>query len=195
MSVEPPPPELGPRSRRGFLLASGAVAVGLYGCGDGDEPATDEVPNIARDSAVLGPVLDQEYAAIVAYRTIDAALTGGAARIAARFRAQEEQHAERLVAAVERLGQTAPDPLPEDEYRRGFPDLRSADDALAFAVDIERTAIASYLAASAKLSTAALRAEIAAIVTAEAEQLSVLLLERGLPPLPEPFVGGDPLPL
>lgn len=199
MSVEPPPPELGPRSRRAFLLASGAVAVGavapLSGCGDDGVPAVGEVPNLERDAAVLAPVLDQEYAAVVAYRAIGAALAGDAARLAARFGAQEEQHAERLVAAVERIGKTPPEPLPEDEYRRGFPDLAKAEDALAFAVDVERTAIASYLAAAAKLSTAAMRGEVAAIVTTEAEQLSVLLLERGLPPLPEPFVGGDPLPL
>ena len=194
----PPPPELGPRSRRAFLLASGAVAVGavapLSGCGDG-VPAVGEVPNLERDAAVLAPVLDQEYAAIVAYRVIAAALAGDAARLAARFGEQEEQHAKRLRAAVERIGETAPEPLPDDDYRRGLPDLGSADDALVFAVDVERTAIASYLAASAKLSIAALRAEVAAIVTAEAEQLSVLLLERGLPPVLDPFVGDDPLPL
>lgn len=198
MTVEPPSPELGSRSRRAFLLASGAVAAGsvagLSGCGD-EAPEEGEAPNPERDAAVLAPVLDQEYSSIVAYRSIATALHGDAARIAERFRAQEEEHADLLVGAIERIGRAAPDPLPATDYRAGFPELQTAADALAFAVDIERTAIASYLSAGAKLSVAALRTEVAALVTTEAEQLSILLLERGLNPVPEPFVGGDPLPL
>lgn len=198
MSVEPRSPGMGPRSRRDVLLGTGAVVVGaatLSACGDGDEPPAGEPPNPERDAAVLAPLLDQEYAAVVAYGAIGEALAGDARRLAAGFRALEEEHAERVKAAIERIGRTAPGPQDEDDYRRGFPDLATAEDALEFAADVERTAIASYLAATAKLSTAAMRGEVAAIVTTEAEQLSVLLLEQGRSPLPEPFVGGDPLPL
>ncbi len=197
MSVEPGSP--GPRSRRDLLLGAGAVAVAgsaaVSACGGGEAAVSGETPNLERDAAVLAPLLDQEYAAVVAYRAIGEALTGGARQLAARFRAQEEEHAEGVTAAIERIGRTAPGPQRDDDYRRGFPDLATPEEALAFAADLERTAIASYLAATAKLSTAAMRGEVATIVTAEAEQLSVLLLELGRPPLSEPFVGGDPLPL
>lgn len=185
------------RSRRDLLCLTGSAAAGaagaLSGCGDGEEGArAREEPNPERDVAVLGPLLDQEHAALAAYRAIVPMLDGAARSLALQYPEYERQHGARLAAAIRDLGGSPPGRQPARAYVAGFPPLRGRDDALRFAVDVEETAVAAYLDAMAKLSTAALRAEAAAIVTIEAEQLSVLRGELGLDPISAPFVGGEP---
>lgn len=200
MSADTRPGQRDGRSRRDFFgltaLAAGAQAAAWSGCGgSGPEGPPPEVPNVERDIAILAPVLDQEYAAIAAYEAVIPDLGGSTRRTATQFADQERQHADRLAAVIRRLGSEPRGPRPARAYSSTFPDRGDRKPALGFAVDVEETAIAAYIDALGKLSTASLRSEAAVILTTESEQLSVLLDELGLDPIPNAFVGGRPLPI
>jgi len=182
-------------SRRQLLVLATGAAAALSACGEQPELAEPEVPDLERDVAVLTPVLDQEHAAIAAYGALMSGLDGRELATVREFRTQEREHAAQLTAAIRRLGGEPRGPRSRPSYAASFPSLHDRDGALEFAVDVEQTAIAAYLEALGKLSTAALRAQAAVILATEAEQLSVLLEELGLTPIPSAFVGGEPLPI
>ena len=190
-------------SRREILVASAALAGGagvavLASCGGGSKTETTQtVSTIAmqNDAGILNVLLDLESSSVVAYEAIAKRLTGAAAALARRVRDQELAHAAALRRAIPALGQE-PDPTkPAAEYKSSFPPLRDAHAALAFALDVENTAIGAYADAIGKVVTDSVRGTLAAILAAEAEHAAVLLGQLDRPPVPAAFVTGPPPPV
>jgi len=191
-----------PRTRRDLLRLTGLAvtaggALALAGCGEGaDEGAAAGDPKATpeRDRAILNGALTLENTAIAAYRTGLPLLGGEARRLAERFADQEREHAGALAGAVRRLGGEPNRPKPAVEYREAFPRLRDAADFLRFATDLENVAVSAYVEGLPKLGDPELRERASAILSSEAEHVSLLLAARhpGRPEaaLPEAFVTG-----
>jgi hypothetical protein len=184
-------------SRRELLAASltGGAAAVLSSCGGGSKSSSVVTVSTAQadsDAVILDALLDQENSSIAAYTLIAARLRGGALASARRFLSHERRHAAAIAAAVRALGSAPSPPRPQSEYEAGFPRLRSARDALSFALDVETTAVAAYSDAIGKIATDGPRATAAAILATESEHAAVALGELGRPQLPAAFVNGPP---
>jgi rubrerythrin len=188
-------------SRREILVASAALAGGagaalIASCGGGDSKTkpTETVSTIEmqNDAAILATLLDLESSAIVAYGVIGRKLRGRAAALARRLRSQEAVHAKALREMIPPLGQQPAPPKSAAEYAATFPELRDARAALAFALDVENTAIGAYADAIGKVVTDGVRQRLAAILAAEAEHAAVVLGQLGRPQAPQAFVTGPP---
>lgn len=187
-------------SRRGFFRLTGLTTVGggavfIAACGgDKDEKAPPTASPAERDVRILNSALDLENTAIAAYSAGLKLLEGSLLETGRHFLAQEREHAAALTQAISDLGGTPNKPRRAEEYRRQFPNLRSRHDVLRFAVDLENTAVEAYIDAIPRLSTPELRQTGAAIVSNEAEHISVLrgALNPGDPAaqVPDAFVTG-----
>jgi rubrerythrin len=193
--------------RRRLLTAVGAGLAGsaagvLVACGSGGEGGaegggggslTDKTTVLqpqgtggSADVAILNSSLDLENMAVAAYEAVAPALRGDAGSAARRLLEQEREHADGLANAVRQLGGTANRPRASYD----FPSLRTRAKVLRFAAGIENTAIAAYIDSLPRLSSPDLRGMAAAILTDEAEHLSVLLGVSGRPQLTGAFVRG-----
>jgi rubrerythrin len=179
--------------RRFFHMAgvsvAGGSAVFLAACGREDptsRPPTGPDESDQADVEILNGALDLELMAVAAYKVAAGQMKGAVLEVGKTFLAQEQEHADGLSAAIEDAGGTPN--RAKSSY--DFPELRSQNDALRFAVDLENTAIAAYIDALPKLTQGDLRATAAAIVTSEAEHVSVLLDALGRDPVPGAFVTG-----
>ena len=190
-------------SRRDLFLLAGVTSVGgsavfLAACGDEDDGNGGEESGRAssgeRDVRILNVAVDLEHTAVAAYTAGLALLEGTAFEAGRQFLAHEREHAAGLGRAIKDLGGTPNQPRHNDEYRTRFPNLKTQEDALRFAVDVENMAVEAYLDAIPKLSSHDLRQTAAAIVANEAEHISVLrgVLEPGNPAaqVPDAFVTG-----
>lgn len=190
-----------PRSRRDFFRLAGLTTLGgsvvsLGACG-GDDGGADSGDTTGtnnsggrRDARILNGALDLENTVIAAYTAGAKLLRGRTLRIGTQFLEQEREHAGALTEAIKRLGGTPNKPKTADEYALGFPRLEDQNDVLTFAVDLENMAVRAYEESLPMLSTRALRQSAAAIATAEAEHLSVLLGALGKPQVPRAYVTG-----
>jgi rubrerythrin len=183
-----------PRSRRRFFHMSGVSVAGgsavfLAACGREDPTSrapTGPDESDQADVEILNGALDLELMAVAAYKVAAGQMRGSVLEVGKTFLAQEQEHADGLSAAIKDAGGTPN--RAKSSY--DFPELRSQNDALRFAVDLENTAIAAYIDALPKLTQGDLRATAAAIVTSEAEHVSVLLDALGRDPVPGAFVTG-----
>jgi rubrerythrin len=173
-----------PRTRRGFFRVAGLTTVGggavfLAACGgdEGEKEAPAERAGGRGDVKILNQALDLEHTAIAAYTAGAALLKGEVLAVGKQFLEQEQEHADGLSSAITDLGDTPNRAKSADEYKQelGLGKLQSQEDVLKFAVDLENTAVAAYIDALPKLSDHKLRQTAAAIVTNEAEHLSVLV--------------------
>ncbi|MDQ3933623.1 MAG: ferritin-like domain-containing protein [Actinomycetota bacterium] len=180
-------------SRRAALgLALPAVAA-LAGCDgdDGDLQDTTQTISPERkrgDAAVVASLLDLERTAVVAYETARPRL----GELAARFLAHERAHARALERALRELGASPDAPRPRSAYSSDFPPLRTREDALRFALDVEQTQIAAYGDGVPALFTPELRVTVTTIFAAQAEHTAVVLGELGEPQAPRDFLVGEP---
>ena len=71
-----------------------------------------------------------------------------------------------------------------------FAGLRDQEDVLRFALDLSNTAVAAYSAALPTLRSPSLRQTAVAIMSTEAQHISVLLGLLGEPQVPDAFVTG-----
>ena len=181
-------------SRRGLLgagvtLAGVGSAVVLGGC-EHSEPAPSNYGRQDTDRTIdlaqLNEAVDLEYMAIAAYQAAIPLLRGADLTLGRRLLSQEQEHLGVLLGVFHHVKVT-PD-QPRASY--GFPRLSDSAHALAFATEIENTAIATYIDALPKIVDPKLRAKFAAIMTNEAEHLAVLAGARGLPEAPSAFVRG-----
>lgn len=182
-------------SRRDFFKASGVAVAGgsamfLAACGSdnskGSGSASSDAKPGSTDVAILNQALALEQMAIAAYTAGAPLLKGQVLAFGRVFLKQEKEHAGALTQAIRQLGGRPVKP------RSGydFPSLKSQQDVLVFATDVENTAVAAYIDALPKLVDPKLRATAAAIVTNEAEHISILLGAQKKAPVPAAFVTG-----
>jgi rubrerythrin len=184
----------GAHSRRRFLqysgvsLASGS-AVFLAACSDDTKLPQSAIGPDESDEAdveILNSALDLELMAVAAYKAGAGRLQGELLQVAKLFLEHEQEHADGLAAAIKDAG-GKPNRARSDY---DFPRLRSQDDVLRFAIELENTAIAAYIDALPKLGKGDLRATAASIIANEAEHVSVLLGALGEEQVPAAFVLG-----
>jgi len=182
-----------PPSRRSLLSAAGATAAGagllLVGCGRSKSlPArVKKVGGVPKsDIPILEPLLELEYFAIAAYTAGIPLLARGQLPAARRFLYQELSHAGELSGLIRRTTGKAPPPQPS--YDLGHP--RDSTDVLALLHRIESSQLAAYLDAIPRLSPGAVRAAAAAILSNDAQHVSMLRLLSGSAPIPAAFVSG-----
>jgi len=140
-----------------------------------------------RTPPILNGALDLELMAVAAYKSVAGQLGGELLQLAKLFLEQEQQHVDALTTAIKDAGGTPN--RAKSSY--DFPELRSQDSALRFAVKLENTAVAAYIDALPKLTSNDLRGAASSIATTEAEHVSVLLGALGLPPAPAALVTGE----
>lgn len=194
-----------PSSRRDFFRLAGMTSVGgsavfLAACGgdDGDDVEAartgGDSDGSGSDVKILNSALDLENTAIAAYTAGAPLLKGRARAVGKQFLSHEQEHADGLATAIRDMGGTPNKAKSAEEYAQGFPSLKSQQDVLEFAVDLEKMAIGAYVDAIPKLTSGQLRQTGAAIVSNEAEHVSVLLgvLSPGRPAkqVPDAFVTG-----
>jgi rubrerythrin len=169
----------------GITFVAGASGV-VAACGD-DEGATTPKTGPA-DVDVLNSLLDLEHTAVAAYRAGAPLLRGEELDAARRFLEQEQAHADALARAIRQLGGQPIEP----KAKYDFPSLSDRTDFLGFAKDLENTTIAAYIDSLPKLTERRLRGTAAAIMTTEAEHLSVIRRALGASQAPSAFVTGQP---
>jgi rubrerythrin len=199
--MEPDAPADRARSRRQLLAGGAAVAAGagaaavIASCGGSSKtPPATTISTVQQqsDAAILNALLDLEHSAIVAYGVAARQLKGAALAEARRFLGQEREHAAALVRMIHRVAGMPEPARSAAEYESTFPAIRSATDALGFALDVETTAVSAYADAIPKLASPGARTLTAAILTTESEHMAVVLGELGRPQVPDPFVTGPP---
>lgn len=186
-----------PVSRRTFFRSSGVAFVGgsavlVAACGDDeDEGGTATTGQAGKaDVDILNSALDLELMAVAAYTAGAPLLKGDALKFGKQFLGHEQEHADALTQAIKDLGGTPNRAKPSYD----FPELKSQADVVTFAIDLEQTAVAAYIDALPKFQDPKLRGTAAAIVTNEAEHISVLLGAQGkssLEQVPDAFVTGE----
>jgi hypothetical protein len=192
---DPPIDELSRRAALGFAAAAAGAGVAtlVAACDGDDDDAQDTTQTISPerkrgDAVVMTSLLELERTAVTAYDAVLERLDG----VAARFLAHERAHARAVEEALVDLGMEPDAPRPRAAYAREFPPLRTREDALRFALDVEQTQIAAYGDSVPTLFTPELRVTTATIFNVQAEHMSVLLGELGEPQAPEAFVVGEP---
>jgi bacterioferritin (cytochrome b1) len=182
--VSPP----GPATRRAVLKSS-AVAVGgvaLAGCG-GRAPLRVSPDLRAPDVILLNHALAIEQRAIAAY-TVAAPLLGSfGAKMAAQFLAEELLHAGELRWLIKQLRGEAHNPL--SHYDLGHP--RGRDRLLALLHALERRQVGAYLNTIARVSNPDLRQSLASILANDAQHVTVLRSQQGLPAMTAPLVSAN----
>jgi len=183
-----------PATRRAFLRTSGVTFVGgsatfLVACGD--DPKTRAGPaggGGTSDVDILNQALDLENTAIAAYTAGAKLLTGEALTIVQKCLGQEQEHAAGLEQAIKQMGGTPH--VPKQSYAEVIGDPKSQADVLKLGNVIENAAVQAYVGAIPRLTDPKLRATAAAIVTNEAEHITLLRRLLGLTPVPSAFVDG-----
>jgi rubrerythrin len=180
--------------RRGFALGGAAIAAGWI-------PLLLSVRNAFADSDGDLPILERaitlERTVVLAYDELisGGALRGGLLRVARRFRAHEQEHADALTTALTDLGGTPPQPpkgaAAVDEVVEGLREVRSRGDALSFAIELETAAVAAYHDALARLVEGKLLQTGTSIMANEGQHLVVLRRAAGSDPVPNALERGE----
>jgi hypothetical protein len=202
----------GAKRRRGRWWAAGmamsaALVLGMLvgGCGSGGSTtagtsaaavtaaAPTPSPEEAIDAEVLNTVLGRQEAAIAAYAQVIPKLAPRPARMAAYFRAQEQEHVDAVLKAMRGLKSSA-EPS-EESIEVG--ELRTDRERLEFLYEVESATIDEELSAISKLEAPWPRSLLGSTVANQAQHLTLLRQALGAGPLaavPEPFENGTAAP-
>jgi hypothetical protein len=140
------------------------------------------------DAVVLASLLELERTAVVAYDTLRRRLPG----LAPAFLVHERAHTRALERALADLGVELEPPRAQSSYAGEVPPLRTREEALRFALDVEQTQIAAYGDSVPALFTPELRVTVATIFATQAEHMAVVLGELDEPQAPRDFLVGEP---
>ena len=176
------------------MLAAGGAAAALASCGgEGNPQVTPTVsPDQARsDAAVMNALLDLERTAVLAYSIGLRRLSGAPRAVAARFLEHEREHERAVRRAIRGLGAQPTPARPARAYTSGFPRLRTAQEVLRFALDVENTQVSAYGDSLGSIVTPELRTELASILAVEAEHMSVILGALHEPQASQALVTGN----
>ena len=181
--------------RRGFALGGAAIAASWI-------PLLLSVRTAFAESGGDLPILERaialERVSVIAYDELIARRlrSGALLRVARRFRAHEQQHADALTTALTDLGGRPPPPpkgaADVDEVVEGLRDVRSRADVVSFAIELETAAVAAYHDAAAKLVEGKLLQTGASIMANEGQHLVVLRRAAGSEPVPNALETGKP---
>jgi hypothetical protein len=180
---------MAPHVTRREALGGAAAALVLASCGGGD-PSPPTGPKPGSGVALLGSLLALERASFAAYGACLDVLTGDARTQVHAIRAQERGHILGLEHQIEELGDTPAPGRGRAEYERTFPRLRSAEDALRFAEDLEDRQVRAYLEAVTEFPALEQRLVAAGICADEGKHLAAVRVLQGLPAAQGPFVTG-----
>jgi hypothetical protein len=177
------------------LLIAGILA----GCGGGgsstatSSAAAATTPDPSReesaDAAILDMVLARQEAAVEAFRHVGPALPPRLARMAAYFRAQEQEHVDAVLKALRGLNSPG-EPTLEPFDTSG---LKSDRERLVFLYEVESATIDEELSAISELEASWPRSLLASTVANQAQHLTLLRQALGAGPLasvPVPFENG-----
>jgi hypothetical protein len=178
-------------TRGGATLAALLVALAVAGCGGGSSTADTHAaaPEPSADAVLLDKVLARQEAAVGAYAEVIPALPPRLARMAAYFRAQEQEHVDAVLKAMRGLKSPA-EPAPE-QLEPGGP--ASDRERLEFLYEVESATIDEELSAISKLEASWPRSLLASTVADQAQHLTLLRRALGAGPLaqvPVPFEDG-----
>lgn len=185
-----------PLTRRRFFGSAGVTFVGgsavfLSACGSSQD-LKDEQEQLAdtpeEDVAILNDALSLELTAVEAYTQALPLMRGAVAAVTAEFLSQEREHAAAIERAIRDLGGRPTKEIQEFDLS----DVRTQEEALHFADNLENVAIAAYVDSIPKLSSGDLRTTAAQIAANEAEHVTVLQAALGNPPVASAFVSGNP---
>jgi len=145
----------------------------------------------AMNAAALTRSLQVVQAAVVSYEAIaNGDLLGRP--VETTFRSvldQERQHATALGDALDQMGRKQPIP-PRRGDIPGLTSLRTQEQALAFAIDLERRAISTYYNAMRTLKDANALKTLASIMGCDGQHVTVLRQLAGRPAVPHAFETG-----
>jgi hypothetical protein len=187
-------------------LAAALVLVALAGCGGGGDTGGTSAgamvtgaktpvssPEQAADAEALDKVLGRQEAAIVAYGQVIPKLAPRLARMAAYFRAQEQEHVDAVLKAMRGLKIAAE---PREEAIEPA-DLTTDQERLEFLYEVESATIDEELSAISSLEASWPRSLLASTVADQAQHLTLLRQALGAGPLasvPVPFENGTAPP-
>jgi Ferritin-like domain len=184
----------------GATLAALLALVALAGCGGSGSSTTiateaaSTVQEPTSDALVLDKVLARQEAAVDAYAEVIPTLAAPRlARMAAYFRAQEQEHVDATIKALRGLESKAePEPEPVEAG-----DLKTDEERLKFLYEVEGATIDEELSAIGKLEATWPRSLLASVVADQAQHRTLLRQALGAGPLasvPEPFENGTAPP-
>src|SRR4051794_22931454 len=180
---------MAPHVTRREALGGAAAALVLASCGGGDPPPATG-PRPGSGAALLGSLLALERASFAGYGSCLEVLSGDPRAELHAIRAQESTHISGLERAIEDLGGPPAPGRSRAEYERTFPRLRTADDALRFAEDLEERQVRAYLEAITEFPALELRLHAGGICADEGSHLATVRVLQGLPAAQGPFVTG-----
>jgi rubrerythrin len=145
----------------------------------------------AMNRAAVSASLAAVQIAVVAYEAIaNGALLRPTAESTLRtFLGHENQHADALGQALGQMGGQQPAP-PRRADIRGLSALRTQQQALEFAIGLERHEIATYYRAARQLKDANTLKTLASIMACDGQHATVLRQLAGLPAVPHAFESG-----
>jgi hypothetical protein len=180
--------------RRLFLVRAGqaglsAAAVALLAGCENMAAGNRAAAGAGQDVEILNTALGLEHEAIAAYQlgAESGLLQKPVLDLAVTFQGQHKAHAELLTETVRKLGGTPVAPKPSYDFPMA--DLKSQNDVLGFAADLEQAAASAYLGAVPQFEDRALARAAASILGDETMHWASLRNALGLPPVPDAFIG------
>ncbi|MDQ3849736.1 MAG: ferritin-like domain-containing protein [Actinomycetota bacterium] len=149
------------------------------------------------DGALLESAVGLEQVAVFAYTAAvkSGRLSSPVARVARRFRDQEQEHADALTRALKDVGGSPPAKPTGvedvDAVVKGLGDARTEAAIANFAIALETAAVAAYYDATQKLRDAKLLQTVVQIMANEGQHLVVLRQAVKRDPVPHAFETGE----
>ena len=179
--------------RRAFLIRTGQVGLStmavalLAGC-ECMAQSHGKSASGPEDVVILNTALGLEHEAIAAYQlgAESGLLQKPVLDLAVTFQGQHKAHADLLAQTVRKLGGMPVEPKAAYDFPTGG--LKSQNDVLGFAADLEQAAVSAYLGAVPQFEDRGLAKAAASILGDEAMHWAILRNALGLPPVPGAFV-------
>jgi hypothetical protein len=141
-----------------------------------------------QDVQILNSAIAAEHNAIAAYQVgaESGLLKPDALKLAVQFQGHHKEHVNALGSMVEKLGGTPA--APKAKYHFPVETLKTQEDVLRFAAELEKGAVSAYLGAIPQLGSGDLEKAAASILGDEAMHWATLRYVLGENPVPSAFV-------
>ena len=142
------------------------------------------------DVTILNTALGAEQEAVAAYQlgAESGLLQKPVLDLAVTFQGHHKAHADLLASTVKKLGGTPVAAKPAAAYRFPTDKLKSQNDVLQLAADLEKGAVSAYLGAIPLFHSRDLAKAAGSILGDEAMHWAILRQALGQPPVPDAFV-------